>query len=337
MDHLKNHTVLVTGAGGSIGSELVAKILEVEPSVQIVAVDLCEYHLYNLGERLASMTFKHPIIPLIADVRHSSVLEHVFTEYAPHYVFHAAALKHVPLLETSHNTIEAIRTNVLGTKNVVDHAVRYGAKQFLMVSTDKAVNPTNVMGATKAFAEGYVKEIGNKTRGTRIVTTRFGNVRFSNGSVVPHFLKQIAEGGPVTVTHPDIERYMMSIDEAVRLIVQSSAYDMVMHFGLSSTYLLDMGQPVRILDLAKELIDLNGGGIDIKITGLRPGEKLFEELHYEHEAILKTDCEKLRRLVSSKDYQGFMAAAETLRQACDYRDHEKVLSVLGKMVPYTRG
>ena len=275
---IKGRNVLITGAGGSIGSELSRQIAGFSPRCMIVT-DNSEYHLYKLDTELRD---SHPELDLMArivDVRDAGRVDLIFAEFRPEVVFHAAALKHVPLVED--NPIEAMKTNVLGTRNVADAALANGTLTFIMVSTDKAVNPTNIMGATKRAAESYCQSLDVTSSSTRFKTVRFGNVLGSNGSVVPRFQEQIAAGGPVTVTDPHIVRYFMTIPEAVRLVLQACA-----HSGLQpsrgSIMVLDMGKPVQIADLAKRMIQLAGfrPGIDIDIvfTGLRPGEKLFEEL-----------------------------------------------------------
>ena len=276
---IEGKTVLLTGAGGSIGAELARQISEFNPK-KFVICDISEHFLYSIDLELSE---KHPeltFIPRIADVRNLARVRSLFEEFRPDIVFHAAALKHVPLMEE--NVLEAVKTNVLGTKNCADAAAEFGAKVFVMISTDKAVNPTNVMGATKRAAEAYCQTLDVRTAQTRFRTVRFGNVLGSNGSVVPRFAAQIAKGGPVTVTHPKIVRYFMTIPEAVTLVLQASAHQDPHDAERGKILALDMGEPVLITELAERMIQLAGlrPGIDIKIeyTGLRPGEKLFEEL-----------------------------------------------------------
>ena len=291
---LANQVVLVTGGAGSIGSEIVRQVASFKPQA-IILMEIAESPLHDLTVDLRR---KHPdlqFIPIISDVRNVDMVEEVFTEYHPTVVFHAAAYKHVPLMEDF--PTQAIMANVLGTKNMADMAIKYNAKRFVMISTDKAVNPTNVMGASKRLAEIYVqslflKQVRENTNCTKFITTRFGNVLGSNGSVVPFFKKQIAEGGPVTVTHPDIIRYFMTIPEATCLVLEAATLG-----NGGEIFCFDMGHPVRIADLAKNMIRLAGfvPGKDIEITytGLRPGEKLYEELLNQKETTLPTSNEKI--------------------------------------------
>jgi FlaA1/EpsC-like NDP-sugar epimerase len=285
---LHGRTVLVTGAGGSIGAELCRQIARFEPD-PLVLVELSEYALYRVTEEFSQ---SHPalrVIPLIADVRSAARLDQVFAEWRPAVVFHAAAFKHVPLME-ERNAWEAVQNNVAGTWCAAKAAARAGVEKFVLVSTDKAVNPTNVMGASKRLAEMVCGTFADA--GTHFVTVRFGNVLGSTGSVVPKFREQIARGGPVTVTHPDITRYFMSIPEAAQLVLQAG----LMGEG-GEIFVLDMGEPVRIVDLARDLVRLSGlreQEIRIEFTGLRPGEKLFEELLADNEATLATPHPKLR-------------------------------------------
>ncbi|MBX3597125.1 MAG: polysaccharide biosynthesis protein [Rhizobiaceae bacterium] len=276
---VNGRVVLVTGAGGSIGSELCRQIAMLGPS-KLIVTDSSEFLLYNLDTELRD---RHPRMPLVArilDVRDRARVQHLFDEIKPQIVFHAAALKHVPLVED--NPVEAIKTNLLGTRNVADAALANNALSFVMISTDKAVNPTNVMGATKRSAESYCQALDVLSQTTRFKTVRFGNVLGSNGSVVPRFTEQIAAGGPVTVTHPDIVRFFMTIPEAVRLVLNASSHAMHRNDERGKIMVLDMGKPVRILHLAERMIQLAGfkpyTDIDIVFSGLRPGEKLYEEL-----------------------------------------------------------
>jgi len=282
--YIKNETVLVTGGGGSIGSELCRQIARFHPK-KLIVLDIYENNAYDLQQELKhSFKNKLNMEVVIASVRDKKRLEQVFDSYKPGVVFHAAAHKHVPLMEA--NPAEAVKNNVLGTLNTVQCADKYKVKKFVMISTDKAVNPTNVMGATKRAAEMIVQSMNKKSE-TEFVAVRFGNVLGSNGSVIPLFKRQIEAGGPVTVTHPEITRYFMTIPEAAKLVIQAGA----MAKG-GEIFILDMGQSVKILDLAKDLIKLSGfePGVDIKIefTGLRPGEKLYEELLLAEEGIENT-------------------------------------------------
>lgn len=284
MGYVKDKTVLVTGGGGSIGSELCRQLVSHKPKC-LVIFDIYENNAYDIQQELK---IKYPdanVVTLIGSIRNTSRLESIFEQYKPDIVYHAAAHKHVPLMEVSPN--EAIKNNVVGTWNVAKMADKYGVKKFVMISTDKAVNPTNVMGATKRICEMIIQSFNEKSK-TDFVAVRFGNVLGSNGSVIPLFKRQIEAGGPVTVTHPDIIRYFMTIPEAVSLVLQAGAYAKG-----GEIFILDMGEPVKIDDLAKNLIRLSGYtlGVDmeIKYTGLRPGEKLYEELLMNEEGMQDTD------------------------------------------------
>ncbi len=295
---ISDKVVMVTGAAGSIGSEIVRQVSKYNPRLVVLA-ELAESPLHDLSLDLANLFPKQPYARVITDVRDYNMLKETFEEYHPQVIFHAAAYKHVPLMEEY--PTQAILANVLGTKNVADLAVAYHAERFVMISTDKAVNPTNIMGASKRIAEIYVQSLfrkltkqaaGSDTPVTKFITTRFGNVLGSNGSVVPFFKKQIAAGGPVTVTHPDIIRYFMTIPEASCLVLEASTLG-----NGGEIFCFDMGSPVRIADLAKNMIRLAGyiPGKDIQITytGLRPGEKLYEELLNQKELTLPTANEKI--------------------------------------------
>lgn len=281
--------ILVTGAGGSIGSELWRQLLRFGPT-QLVLLDISEYAVYRLTEDMAALQPTCSIAPLIGDVKDKARMERIMSDYRPAVVFHAAAYKHVPLLEDV-NAWEAVRNNVYGTYVVGESAVRHGVERFVLVSTDKAVNPTNVMGASKRLAEMVCQAL-NRAGATRFETVRFGNVLGSSGSVIPKFQQQIAAGGPVTVTHPNVIRYFMSIPEAAQLVLQAGS----MGSG-GEIFVLDMGEPVRILDLARDMIRLAGyteQQIEIQFTGLRPGEKLYEEPLADDESTLLTPHPKLR-------------------------------------------
>ncbi|WP_175951824.1 nucleoside-diphosphate sugar epimerase/dehydratase [Burkholderia sp. BCC0405] len=287
---LRNRVVMVTGAGGSIGSELCRQIVRFGPA-QLVAFDLSEYAMYRLTEELREHGPGLPIIPIVGDAKDSLLLDQVFSRYTPHIVFHAAAYKHVPMME-EHNAWQAVRNNVLGTYRVARTAIRYGVKHFVLISTDKAVNPTNVMGASKRLAEMVCQALQQTSERTQFETVRFGNVLGSAGSVIPKFQQQISKGGPVTVTHPEITRFFMTIPEAAQLVLQASS----MGQG-GEIFILDMGDPVRIVDLARDLIRLYGfteDQIRIEFTGLRPGEKLYEELLACDETTTRTPHPKLR-------------------------------------------
>ena len=332
---ISNQTVLVTGAAGSIGSELVRQILCFEPHC-IVLLDQAESPLHDIVEELHALTPHCQIVAQIADVRNRQRIMDIFKEYAPAIVFHSAAYKHVPLMEDF--PCEAVLTNVMGTRNVVDAAIEHGTKRFLMVSTDKAVNPTNVMGATKRIAELYCQSIYQKVHSEHtsdiiITTTRFGNVLGSNGSVIPHFKKQIAAGGPVTVTHPEITRYFMTIPEACNLVMEAIT---ITHGG--EIFIFDMGQPVKIADLAQNMIRLAGlePGKDIKITytGLRQGEKLYEELLNRQELTMPTVNEKIKiAKVMESEYDVISRQVDELIQSASTGKDFPTVKAMKQIVP----
>lgn len=287
--YIQDSTILVTGAGGSIGSELCRQIANIMPK-KLIMLDNYENNLYSIQQELIRKYGDSiKMIAVVASIREQKRMEKIFDKYRPEVVFHAAAHKHVPLMENSPG--EAIKNNIFGTLNVAMLSSKYNVKRFLLISTDKAVNPTNVMGATKRAAEMIIQSLNEESK-TEFVAVRFGNVLGSNGSVIPLFKKQIEEGGPVTVTHPNIIRYFMTIEEAVGLVIQAGG----MAKG-GEIFVLDMGEPVKILDLAKNLIRLSGfePDVDIKIvfTGLRPGEKLYEELLMSEEGLLDTKHKKI--------------------------------------------
>ncbi|MFS4492244.1 polysaccharide biosynthesis protein [Maribacter sp. 2308TA10-17] len=286
-EQLKNQVILVTGGAGSIGSEIVRQIANYDYK-SLVIVDQAESALYDLQQELKQNGF-HNFVPIVGDIRDKNRMNTYFQEHKPTMVFHAAAYKHVPLME--YNYYEAIKINVAGTKTIVDLAMNHNVGKFVFVSTDKAVNPTNVMGATKRIAEMYISSVQQENK-TKFITTRFGNVLGSNGSVIPLFRKQIEKGGPLTVTHKDITRFFMTIPEASQLVLEAA----VMGEG-GEIFIFDMGKSVKIFDLAKNMIKLSGlkypEDIDIKITGLRPGEKLYEELLANGENTLPTYHKKI--------------------------------------------
>jgi FlaA1/EpsC-like NDP-sugar epimerase len=328
---LADQCVLVTGAGGSIGSELCRQIVRNKPS-RLILLDHGEFNLYTIEQEIRSILPQETELNgVLGDIRDASRMNWVFEHFGPDAVFNAAAYKHVPLVEE--NPAEGVKTNVLGTCGIADLAVEFGVKQFVQVSTDKAVNPTNVMGTTKRTAEIYCQNLSRRTDSTAFITTRFGNVLGSAGSVVPLFRKQIEAGGPVTVTHPDITRYFMTIPEAVSLILQAGS----MGEG-GEIFVLDMGEPVKITDLAEQMIRLTGlepgSDIEIKFTGLRPGEKLYEELFHESEALVATTHPKIMLSESREmDWDKMQRMMEELRSACGKRDVQLIYSELKQLVP----
>jgi FlaA1/EpsC-like NDP-sugar epimerase len=332
---LSNKVVLITGAAGSIGSEIVKQVATHTPS-GIILLEMAESPLHDLMMELKPIFPTIKFIHMIADVRNLTMLEPIFKEYNPDVVFHAAAYKHVPLMEDF--PPQAILTNVLGTKNIADLSVKYGVQRFIMVSTDKAVNPTNVMGASKRIAEIYVqslflKLIKKNADCTKFITTRFGNVLGSNGSVVPYFKKQIAQGGPVTVTHPDIIRYFMTIPEASSLVLEAATLG-----NGGEIFIFDMGQPVKISDLAKNMIRLAGyvPGKDIEIvyTGLRPGEKLYEELLNQKELTIPTSHEKIMvAKVRKYDYDDVTTSIDQLIQCAKEGKVFPTVQMMKNIVP----
>lgn len=281
---LAGRTVLITGAGGSIGSELSRQVAQYAPA-RLVLLELSEFNLYTIEQELTETAPGVALVRLIGDVKDLPQLRAVMARWRPQVVFHAAAYKHVPLME-EHNAAAALRNNTLGTHHAALAAAEAGVERFVLISTDKAVNPTNVMGATKRAAEMVIGALAARHPGTRFMAVRFGNVLGSSGSVIPKFKEQIARGGPVTVTHPDIIRYFMTIPEAARLVLQAAALG-----DTGQVMVLDMGKPIRIVDLARQLIRLSGHTVDeipIHFTGLRPGEKLYEELMASADATLPT-------------------------------------------------
>lgn len=292
--YLEDKDILITGAGGSIGSELCRQVLTLAPR-RLIMVDFCENNLFEIETELLDRSGITEVHPILLDVKDKTKLEALFKKYRPQVVFHAAAYKHVPMMERYPE--EAIKNNVMGTRNVAEMADLYGVQTFILISSDKAVNPTSVMGASKRLAELIIKDL-DRTSKTRFAAVRFGNVLGSRGSVIPTFIKQIENGGPVTITHPDMTRYFMTIPEAVALVIQAGA----MGRG-GEIFVLDMGEPVKIMDLAQDLIKLSGrragGDIAIKYIGLRPGEKLHEELFTRREEMEATRHEQI--FISKKE------------------------------------
>ncbi len=333
-EQMNDKTILITGAAGSIGSEITRQVLQFNPR-KVILLDQAETPLHSLVLEVASLKKKATIHAILADIRHRSVLERVFDKYRPDVVYHAAAYKHVPLMEE--NPEQAIFTNVKGTRNLADLAHQYNVSRFVMVSTDKAVNPSSVMGASKRIAEKYVQSFqfhnGNKESGTKFITTRFGNVLGSNGSIVPLFTEQILQGGPLTITHPDIIRYFMTIPEACQLVLEAGA----MGNG-GEIFIFDMGKPVKILDLAKKMIRLAGfipnKDIEIKIIGLRPGEKLYEELLNNASKTLPTH--NLKIMIAEEyceDYITLKAAIDSLLLESKQSTAGTIVSQMKKIVP----
>ncbi len=325
-EYLAGKIVLITGAGGSIGSEIVRQVAKMQPK-KLLLLGKGENSIYEITQELKINCPEVKTVPIIADIRDKERIKAIMDYFKPQVVFHAAAHKHVPLME--YQPAEAVRNNILGTKVVADEAASHNVETFVMISTDKAVNPTSVMGCTKRVAEMYVQSM-NKNSCTRFVAVRFGNVLGSRGSVIPLFKKQIAKGGPVTVTHPDMKRYFMTIPEASQLVLQAGA----MAKG-GEVFVLDMGEPVRIYDLAKDLITLSGlmpdKDIEIKITGLRPGEKLFEELLSAEDGTEKTTHKKIftaRIKEIDKD-----ELDKEISKILEITDGEEVVAALQKIVP----
>ena len=326
--YLKDRVVLVTGGGGSIGSELCRQIAAAAPR-QLVIVDIYENNAYDIQQELRRKYPNLKLVVLIASVRNTNRMNKIFETYLPDIVFHAAAHKHVPLMEESPN--EAIKNNVFGTLKTVQAADRYGVERFVLISTDKAVNPTNIMGASKRLCEMIVQAYSRRSK-TEYVAVRFGNVLGSNGSVIPLFKQQIREGGPVTVTHPDIIRYFMTIPEAVSLVLEAGASAQG-----GEIFVLDMGEPVKILDLAKNLIRLSGfipdEDIRIEFSGLRPGEKLYEERLMAEEGLQKTENDSISvaKPIEMNDEE-FFQALELLKREV-YEETGEVRKYVQKLVP----
>ncbi len=330
---LKDKVIFVTGAGGSIGSEMSRQVCAFGPKL-LLLVEQAENPLFFIERELRKEFPDVPIKPIICDIVDKARVDQLFDRYRPDVVIHAAAHKHVPLMEE--NPGEAIKNNVVGTRNIADAADRIGSQNFVMISTDKAVNPTSIMGSSKRIAEMYIQDLNNTSR-THFVTVRFGNVLGSNGSVVPIFKKQIADGGPVTVTHPEMTRYFMTIPEASQLVLQAAA----MGQG-GEIFLLDMGEPVKIVDLARELITLSGfrpgEDIEIEFSGLRPGEKLFEELSIEGEDMLPTNHPKIAIWKTITKERGILRAQiENIISIAPGQDRSQIITAIKELIPNFMG
>jgi len=330
-EFIQDTCVLVTGAGGSIGSELCRQVLKYKPK-KLILLEQNEFNLYEITKNLSDTELNNGInmVSLLCDVRDLLAVDDVFIKYKPNIVFHAAAYKHVPIVED--NAAEGVKTNLFGTKKLADVAVKHNVEKFVMVSTDKAVNPTSMMGATKRAAEIFCQALNEQTN-TKFITTRFGNVLDSTGSVVPLFREQIKNGGPVTVTHKDISRYFMSIPEAASLILQAAS----MGDG-GEIFVLDMGEPIKIYDLARQMIRLSGydpdQDIKVEIIGLRPGEKLYEELFHESEEYTGTKHPKVLLATSRKvDWDTFSMQLEYIQEACEKHDVEELVNSLKTIIP----
>jgi FlaA1/EpsC-like NDP-sugar epimerase len=347
---LKGQRILITGAAGSIGSEIVRQLMKFEVAL-IILNDQSETALHDLYLELTETYTAQNFHSFIGDVRDEGRMENLFSTYKPHYVYHAAAYKHVPMMED--NPCEAIKTNVFGTKTIADKAVKHGVKKFVMISTDKAVNPTNIMGASKRIAEIYVQSLNNSLHAsdqifknglsfinelqvkpiTKFITTRFGNVLGSNGSVIPRFKQQIEKGGPITVTHPEITRYFMTIPEACRLVLEAGC----MGKG-GEIFIFDMGQSVKIVDLAKKMIRLAGlvpnKDVNIEFSGLRPGEKLYEELLNDHENTMPTHHEKIMiGKVREYDFPDVHKSISALITVAKANEERQVVINMKRLVP----
>ena len=324
---VSGRTVLITGAGGSIGSELCRQLARLQPAL-IVALGRGENSIFELLQQMRVDFPNVPIEPVIADVRDHMRMQRIFEQYRPFSVFHAAAHKHVPLMED--NVSEAVLNNVLGTRNVVNAAVSVNTDHFVLISTDKAIRPTSVMGASKRIAEYIIHQAAREHPG--FVSVRFGNVLGSRGSVVPTFMRQIAAGGPVTITHPDMTRYFMTIPEAVQLVLQAAALR-----DQGEVFVLDMGEPVRVLDLASDMIRLSGleigTDIEIRFSGTRPGEKLFEELFFDPENAVRTTHPKILCVREQSFPKGYSAKLDELIKGAASRPPREVRAMLRQLVP----
>jgi FlaA1/EpsC-like NDP-sugar epimerase len=328
---LNGRVLMVTGAGGSIGRELCRQIAEHGP-MRILLVERSEVQMFECEQELIGLGFASIIVPLVADVLDGDQMRKIFTQYAPHVVFHAAAHKHVPLME--HQPYEAFRNNTIGTKMLAQLACEFNCDRFVLISSDKAINPTNVMGATKRLAELFLIAFQGAMRAqTKFMAVRFGNVLGSSGSVIPTFKKQIAAGGPVTVTHPDITRFFMTPGEAVSLVLQSATLGQG-----GEIFVLDMGKLVKIVDIARQLIELSGlkpeSDIEIRFTGLRPGEKLYEELIHDSENMVPTDHPKILRFIAEPPSLAFINdGLENIYDSALVMSKDQIKKEIQKLVP----
>lgn len=326
---LKNKTVLITGAAGSIGSEIVRQIIPYHPKM-LVLIDQAESAIYDLQLEINEMQSGIPCTVVLADICNRSRMESIFRDTNPQIIFHAAAYKHVPVMEE--NPVEAVNVNIVGTRILADLSVKYGVDTFVMISTDKAINPTGVMGASKRIAEIYVQSL-NATQKTKFITTRFGNVLGSNGSVIPRFRQQIEKGGPVTITHAEITRFFMTIPESCQLVLEAGAIGKG-----GEVFIFDMGKSVKVFDLAKKMIQLSGLTLDkdIKIifTGLRPGEKLYEELLHTSENTLPTHHPLIMiAKVREYDFNTISAYIDELAELASSKNDMSIVSKMKQIVP----
>ena len=326
-DEIENKTILVTGAAGSIGSEIVRQLAKLKPK-KIILLDQAESPLYDLNQDLVNLKANLEII--IGDVTRKERMKNIFLTHQPNLVYHAAAYKHVPLMEL--NPSESVRTNLIGTRIVSDLAVEFKVEKFVLISTDKAVNPTNVMGASKRLAEMYCESL-NTEHQTKFIITRFGNVLGSNGSVIPLFKKQLNNGGPITVTHPEVTRFFMTIQEACQLVLEASS----MGNG-GEIYVFDMGKSIKIIDLAHKMIQLAGlkvnADIEVKFTGLRPGEKMFEETLNKNETTSKTHHPKiLIGKVTNCNFNETIKIIDEIEQSVQAQENDKIVRSMKKIIP----
>lgn len=329
-DLIRGKTVMVTGGGGSIGSELCRQIASYQPK-RLIVVERCEFLLFQIEQELLGIGAGAELVPLVADLLDAPRMTTIMQRFEPSVVFHAAAHKHVPMMEAQ--PAEAIRNNVVGTCELAKLAIKFGVKRFVFISTDKAINPTNVMGATKRLAELYLQALPRTATSTKFMAVRFGNVLGSSGSVIPTFKKQIAAGGPVTVTHPEVTRYFMTVNEAVGLVLQSATLG-----EGGEIFVLDMGEPMKIVELARQLIELSGltpdTDIEIRFVGLRPGEKLYEELNHNTENMLKTEHARIMRFVSeAREFEALQREIEGLTVKSAGANSAEIKSALKTIVP----